>query len=375
MTPPAPRYQEGFQAGVSAKSRGVRESAKLHWTVAAPVIPATFEEEVKREQHPLDALPRLLERASLDLPPDPADVFRFRWMGLRYLAPERDGFRLRVRVQGGRLSVAQWRGLAQLAQEVASGCAEINPYGGIDLQTVSVRDVAAALRQVEALGLSSRGSDGDCLRAVTCDFAPRDEAARAEMSAVHERVSQLEALAISDRAFADLPRGCVVRFCACATPWETLDDNTLVLRATDERWKVFRVQWSVGKGDLGATIPLAQVVPLCAELLRWWARDADRATRRDAALTNFCTRKGAAALVGGLESRLPFRLARADAVNNVSNPELPGLSCSAEEAPFAPLFGRWLSAQMLTLADQVASRGQDSVFLSATKPAVIPDRV
>src|SRR5688572_6300180 len=58
----------------------------------ADVLPENYttEERLKRELHPLDAYPRLLEYAAANKPPDKEDLFRFKWNGLFFLTPQKE---------------------------------------------------------------------------------------------------------------------------------------------------------------------------------------------------------------------------------------------------------------------------------------------
>src|ERR1700744_3033615 len=83
LTDEQKQYLTGFFAGVAA--RGQRFSD----VVAAPAVEKTvsvddliFEERVKRELHPLDAYPVLLEHASGNKAPEKEEIFRFKWNGL-----------------------------------------------------------------------------------------------------------------------------------------------------------------------------------------------------------------------------------------------------------------------------------------------------
>jgi len=56
---------------------------------------------VKRELHPLDAYPQLLENAANNQAPDKESIFRFKWNGLFYLSPNKEAFMARLRIPGG----------------------------------------------------------------------------------------------------------------------------------------------------------------------------------------------------------------------------------------------------------------------------------
>src|SRR3954464_15913137 len=82
------KYLTGYFAGIEARG--------LRFTDVAPapqpenkasLDDLVFEERVKRELHPLDAYPQLLENAAFNKAPDKEDLFRFKWHGLFFLTP------------------------------------------------------------------------------------------------------------------------------------------------------------------------------------------------------------------------------------------------------------------------------------------------
>src|SRR5204863_4565125 len=77
-----------------------------------------FEERVKKELHPLDAYPVLLEHAATNKAPDKEDLFRFKWNGLFFLTPIKEAFMARLRIPGGQLRTFQLREIARIAAEL-----------------------------------------------------------------------------------------------------------------------------------------------------------------------------------------------------------------------------------------------------------------
>src|SRR5437879_541409 len=106
-------YLTGLFAGIAA--RGQRFSD----VEPAPPTPKTedliLEERIKRELHPLDAYPQVVENAVGNKAPDKEDMFRFKWQGLFYLSPVKDAFMARLRIPGGVLKTYQIRELASVA--------------------------------------------------------------------------------------------------------------------------------------------------------------------------------------------------------------------------------------------------------------------
>ncbi len=324
MNPPPQCYLEGFLAGARARGDGgngrLLEGVPGVAAVAENRPALSFEEQVKKDLHPAEALPRLLEYAGANRPPDRADAFRFRWFGLHYLAPAKDGFRLRVRVPGGRLQAFQLRGLADVARNLASGEVRLNVNGGVDLEAISIWDAPEALQRLAAVGLGTRGSGGDCLRAVInqcTDAVP--------WSLVHPSIYEIEQRTTHGRELVDLPRGCLIRFRGpeiahkkwpASGPFDQASEITLQAAdfpAGSQRSKIaWRLRWS-STGDLGVWVEPEQVAHTCMALLRLWRKEADRSNRTVAALTTFCGSRGASALLKAMEPGLPFELTRSPA--------------------------------------------------------------
>jgi ferredoxin-nitrite reductase len=129
-------YLEGFFAGLAA--RGLKFSdVEPSPTPEKAVVPQDliFEERVKRELHPLDAYPQLLENAALNRAPDKENIFRFKWNGLFYLTPNKEAFMARLRIPGGLLKTYQLREIAAVAKELTTGYVQITTRA--NLQSVS----------------------------------------------------------------------------------------------------------------------------------------------------------------------------------------------------------------------------------------------
>src|SRR5262245_61837656 len=126
LTTEQQEYLDGFFAGLAA--RGLKFSDMESTPAAAKPVSLDdliFEERVKRELHPLDAYPQLLENAAHNRPPDKEDIFRFKWNGLFFLTPNKEAFMARLRIPGGVLKTFQLREIARVAQERTTGYVQI----------------------------------------------------------------------------------------------------------------------------------------------------------------------------------------------------------------------------------------------------------
>src|SRR5947207_9755068 len=145
LTSEQQQYLDGFFAGL--RTRGVSFQdvepvavAKEKSAEPQPREDLIFEERVKRELHPLDAYPLLLEHAEASKTPERENIFRFKWHGLFYLAPNADGFMVRLRIPGGQLQSYQLRELARIAGDLASGFADITTRANIQIRVIKPKD-------------------------------------------------------------------------------------------------------------------------------------------------------------------------------------------------------------------------------------------
>ena len=400
MDPAQRRYQEGYLAGMQARPGSSRPPNVPATSIPATPVPrvpaATAEEIIKRELHPLDAFSHLLSCADRNVPPDAADRFRFRWFGLTYLAPERDGFRLRLCVPGGILRTDQVREAADIARTYASGCMRMNRHAGLDLETVALPDAPEALRRAEAAGLSARASGGDNVVAVLA--SPLAGLAPGELIDVGPYAARLEQCLRQGREFTDLPRSCVVGFQGGGGEMEDDFQTDIQLAAHKAGTELehhgpalgFRIRVA-GLGDLGVLVRPDQAIHAGMELLRVYTREADRTDRENARLSCFYGAWSRERCLKTLENRLGTKLARHPppcaeepgirqpsgrtgrppfgydgvAVWPQKQPGLFAVSVSASE-------GRWLSAQWDAIAHLADIFGSGRIRLTVHQALFFP---
>src|SRR4029077_9820461 len=128
-----------------------------------------FEERVKRELHPLDAYPLLLEHAAANKAPDKEEVFRFKWNGLFFLTPNKEAFMARLRVPGGLLKTFQLRELADIAKKLTSGYVQITTRANFQMRLIQPKDAPEVLRRIQSVGLHTRGAGADNIRNLTAN--------------------------------------------------------------------------------------------------------------------------------------------------------------------------------------------------------------
>src|SRR2546429_4616771 len=205
-------YLEGLFAGL--KNRGLTFTDVAPNPAAAAVktdLPSLItEERIKRELHPLDAYPLLLEHAAANKPPDKENIFRFKWHGLFYLTPNKEAFMCRLRIPGGVVKSFQLRELARISQELTTGCVQITTRANFQLRLIEPKNASEVLRRIQGAGLHTRGAGADNIRNITCN--PTAGIDPHELIDTLPLCHQLAQIIINDRSFYDLPRKFNVAF-------------------------------------------------------------------------------------------------------------------------------------------------------------------
>jgi sulfite reductase (ferredoxin) len=152
---------------------------------------------------------------------DPADLRgRFRWWGLyTQRKPGIDGgrtailephelddeyFMLRVRIDGGQLSLAQLRTVAEISQRYARDTADVTDRQNIQLHWIRIEDVPTIWTQLEAVGLTTAEACGDTPRVIL--GSPVAGVAAAEVLDGTPAIRAIAERYIGDPELANLPR-------------------------------------------------------------------------------------------------------------------------------------------------------------------------
>src|SRR5690606_5030313 len=195
--------------------------------------PLNKNEELKKNDDGLNVRQRIIDiyaKRGFDSI-DPADLRgRFRWYGLytqrkpgidggtaAVLEPEGRAdryFMRRVRIDGGRLNVAQLRTIADVSAEYARGTADVTDRQNIQLHWVEIESVPEIWNRLEAVGLTTTEACGDTPRVIIgCPLAGIDA------DEVIDATPQIRAIAdryIGDPARSHLPRKFKTAVSGCA---------------------------------------------------------------------------------------------------------------------------------------------------------------
>ncbi len=145
---------------------------------------------------------------------------RMRWWGLytqrrpgidggktATLEPEQledEYFMLRVRCDGGRLSLAQLRTVAGISREFGRGTADITDRQNIQLHWIRIEDVPEIWRRLESVGLTTQEACGDVPRVII--GSPVAGVAADEIIDGTPAIEEIHRRYIGDPAFSNLPR-------------------------------------------------------------------------------------------------------------------------------------------------------------------------
>src|ERR1700678_1299863 len=138
-------------------------------------------------------------------------------------------FMLRVRIDGGQLSVPQLRVIADISTRYARGTADITDRQNIQLHWIEIESVPAIWEALEGVGLSTTEACGDTPRVILgCPLAGLDADERAdatpEIAAIAERY-------IGDPELSNLPRKFKSSISGCAAQCSHHEINDIAFAA------------------------------------------------------------------------------------------------------------------------------------------------
>ncbi|GAA3294735.1 nitrite/sulfite reductase [Dactylosporangium vinaceum] len=203
--------------GANGRPRGEGQWALGH---REPLNP---NERSKKDDNPLNVRARIeniYARGGFDSI-DPADLRgRFRWFGLyTQRRPGIDGgrtavlepeelddryFMLRIRSDGGQLSLEQLRTIASIAQRFARDTADVTDRQNIQLHWIEIENVPTIWQELEAVGLSTTEACGDTPRVIL--GSPIAGVAESEVIDPTEAITEINQRFVGDPELSNLPR-------------------------------------------------------------------------------------------------------------------------------------------------------------------------
>ncbi|MCO1598498.1 nitrite/sulfite reductase [Micromonospora sp. RHAY321] len=364
--------------------------------------PLNPNERIKKDDDPLNVRARIeniyAHRGFASI--DPQDLRgRFRWWGLytqrkagidggrtAVLEPhelEDEFFMLRVRIDGGQLSLAQLRVIADISREFARDTADITDRQNIQYHWIRVEDMPEIWRRLESVGLQTTEACGDCPRIVL--GSPVAGVARDELLDPTPAIDEIVARYVGDKQFSNLPRKFKTSISWLVdTPYES---NDIALLGVDHPEHGPGFDLWVGGGlstnpmlaqRLGAWVPLAEIPDVWAGVVGIFRDYGYRRLRNRARLKFLVADWGVERFREVLEKEYLGRT-----LLDGPAPELPakpidhvGVHEQADGRHYvgaAPVVGRVSGGQLAQLADVVEAHGSDRVRLTPYQKLLVLD--
>ncbi|HEY4416558.1 MAG TPA: NirA family protein [Verrucomicrobiae bacterium] len=381
------QYLDGYFAGLAAS--GVRFSDIEPAPVMEKVNPPDnliLEERIKREQHPLDAYPQIVENAGTNKGPDKEDLFRFKWNGLFYLSPNKEAFMARLRIPGGQLKTFQLRELAAIAKELTSGYMQVTTRANLQLRLIQPKDVPEMLQRIQHIGLHTRGAGGDNIRNLTVN--PTSGIDPNELIDVLPLCHSLAQIIINDRAFYDLPRKFNIAYDGGGSISNVEDTNDISARAVRVGEQVFfRIALGGATGhksfahDIGVQVAPAELNRVIIALVRVFLANGNRADRKKARLKHLLETLPMEKYLAETEKILGCQLPRVPAIAptpvkilqhqhiGIYPQKQPGMNYLGVALPV----GQLTSKQLLRIAEIADLYGSGEIRLTVWQNFIIPN--
>ncbi|MGB7158366.1 MAG: NirA family protein [Tepidisphaeraceae bacterium] len=321
--PEQPRPTESSDTNIAAQDRFIAEGKKL-----------CAEEQAKRKLNGLDTWDLVLEHARDARFPKGTDVFMMKFQGLFYVAPAQDAFMCRLRLPGGFVSTAQFRGVADLAEKFGGGYADVTTRANLQIRQIGPKHTVDLLMGLHELGIVNRGAGADNIRNVTA--SPTAGVDPQELFDTRPLARQMHHYILNHREMYGLPRKFNIAFDGGGLVSALEDTNDIGFTATlvKEGSIPFVAEVKTGTGtvlssdvgfrltlggitghkdfarDTGIMLTPEECVPVAAAIVRAFIDYGDRTDRKKARLKYVLDRMGLEAFVADVERRLPSKFRR-----------------------------------------------------------------
>jgi len=410
FTPEQQQYLQGFFSGLVARGQTAGTGSAPAASRDEPPSPHSIhleaqdrvlaegkklvsEEQAKRKKDPFQMWDEMRDNAAAGRFPKGADVFLTKYHGLFYVAPAQDAFMCRLRIPNGILNSFQMHALADMADRLAGGYADVTTRANLQLREIAAANAPAVLMGLSELGLTSRGSGADNIRNITGN--PTAGVDPHELIDTRPLCRELHHYILNHRELYGLPRKFNVAFDGGGDIGVLEDTNDIGFAAVRvdpghevEPGVYFRCELGGITGhldfarDTGLLLKPEECVPAAAAMIRVFIRHGDRTDRKKARLKYVLDAWGFDKFLAESETELgqPFRrLPREKCVPRrawsrqghigVHPQKQPGLSYVGVVLPV----GRMTSVQMRGLAGLAQSLGSGTIRLTVWQNLLISD--
>jgi ferredoxin-nitrite reductase len=403
-------YLKGFMVGVETRRAALglplapvagaappADSSDPHRAAQDRIVAAggklAPEEEAKRKKHPLDRFDEIGALAAEGKFPRGLDVFLTKFHGLFYVAPAQNAFMCRLRIPGGILNAHQLRGVADIADELAGGYADITTRANLQLREIPAANPPEVLLRLAELGLTSRGAGADNIRNVT--GSPTAGIDPQELIDTRPHTRALHHFILFHRELYGLPRKFNVGFDGggrVAVLEDTNDIAFSAVRIADGFGVAPGVYYRLGLGGItghhdfaretGVIVPPEDATRVANGIIRTFIAHGDRTDRTKARLKYLLDRWGLPKFLDAVEAELGGPLVHVDAAAIEPRPEQDKHGHVGVHAQKQPGFnyvgvvcpvGRLTSDRLRGLADIATRFGSGMLRLTVWQNLIISD--
>ncbi len=321
-------YLKGFMSGVEARrgslapaSEAATDPTDLQRQAQDRTIAGggklTPEEDSKRRRNPLDRTDEIEKLSAEGKFPKGTDVFLTKYHGLFYVAPAQDSFMCRMRMPGGILSAAQFRGVADMADDLAGGFVDITTRANLQIREIPARNATEVLNRLADLGLTSKGAGADNVRNVT--GSPTAGIDPQELIDTRPVARQIHHHILNHRELFGLPRKFNIAFDGGGRVPVLEDTNDIAfsaVRVGDEVLYALALGGITGHSDFarssGVVVPPEETTAVCDAILRVFITHGDRTSRKTSRLKYLLDRWGHEKFIEEVEAQLGCTLRRVE---------------------------------------------------------------
>lgn len=272
------------------------------------------EELAKRKRFPLDQWDDIVAHARDNKPPAGTDVLAFKYHGLFWVAPAQQSFMARLRFPGGVLKSHQLRGVADLAESLGGGYADVTTRANLQVREIPPKHTADFCERLIELGILNRGAGADNIRNITA--TPTAGIDPQELIDTLPLARQLNTYILNHREMYGLPRKFNISFDGGGTIAALEDTNDIGFTAVrlqspvDGADVAFRLTLGGITGhkdfarDTGLIVLPAECVEVAAAIVRAFIKHGDRTDRKKARLKYVLDRMGFDGFLKEVESEL-----------------------------------------------------------------------
>jgi NAD(P)H-nitrite reductase large subunit len=355
-------------------------------------------EIIKEQKDGLDALPDVYRLAENNHWEDmtEADKQRFKWHGLFFRVPTPGNFMMRLRLQGGKTSAAQFRVIADLSDQYGKGFCDLTTRQQIQLRWFSLADVPDMWLRLEEVGLHSRQTGMDNVRGVCgCPVAGLTQHELLDATPV---IGELDEILLGNKDYSNLPRkfnvtisGCLENCCHTETQDIGLVPAYRELDGVQVNGFNVQVGGKQGSGGYRPASPLdvfarpEDAARLCAEIVGIFRDHGSRQSRPRSRLAFLVQDRGVAWLRKELERRWDKPLLKAGTDMRKKH-HSDHLGIHPQKRPHAhyegpQLFyvgllvpvGRVTTAQMRAVADLADRYGNGDLRVTVGQNLIVPN--